>query len=120
DPTRSHARIVFNQAPAHALEAAADGGEALRKILDVAAVLIAFEQVGGADTCIRMAREYVTERYAFGRPVGSFQAVKHRLADMYIKTELAKSNAYYGAWALSTDAPELPLAAAGARVAATE
>lgn len=120
DPTRSHARITFDGAAGQLIGEAGGGWDALQKLFDVAAVLFAFEQVGGADACIRMAREFVTERYAFGRPVGSFQAVKHRMADMYIKTELAKSNAYYGAWALSTDAPELPLAAAGARVAATE
>jgi acyl-CoA dehydrogenase len=60
------------------------------------------------------------ERYAFGRPIGSFQAIKHKLADVYVAIELARSNAYYGAWALSADAAELPLAAATARVSATE
>jgi alkylation response protein AidB-like acyl-CoA dehydrogenase len=57
---------------------------------------------------------------AFGRQIGSFQAIKHMLADMYVQATLARSNAYYGAWALSTDASELPVAAASARVAATE
>ena len=63
-----------------------------------------------------MAREYALGRFAFGRPIASFQAIKHKLADMYVAVELARSNAYYGAWALSTDAPELPVAAAAARV----
>ena len=67
-----------------------------------------------------MAREYALGRFAFGRPIASFQAIKHKLADMYVAIELARSNAYYGAWALSTDAPELPVAAAAARVAASE
>ena len=67
-----------------------------------------------------MARDYALERYAFGRPIGSFQAIKHKLADVYVALELARSNAYYGAWALSADAAELPLAAATARVSATE
>ena len=66
-----------------------------------------------------MAKDYALNRYAFGRPIGSFQAIKHKLADMYVYNELARSNAYYGAWALSTNARELPLAAAAARVAAT-
>ncbi|MEI9987895.1 MAG: acyl-CoA dehydrogenase family protein [Aliidongia sp.] len=81
---------------------------------------MAFEQIGGAQACLDMARDYALERYAFGRPIGSFQAIKHKLADVYIATELARSNAYYGAWALATEAAELPLAAAAARVAATE
>ncbi len=69
---------------------------------------------------LEMARDYALERYAFGRPIGSFQAIKHKLADVYVAIELARSNAYYGAWALSADAAELPLAAATARVSATE
>jgi alkylation response protein AidB-like acyl-CoA dehydrogenase len=67
-----------------------------------------------------MARDYALERYAFGRPIGSFQAIKHKLADVYVATELARSNAYYGAWALACNAPELPVAAATARVSASD
>jgi alkylation response protein AidB-like acyl-CoA dehydrogenase len=67
-----------------------------------------------------MARDYALGRFAFGRPIGSFQAIKHKLADIYIAIELARSNAYYGAWALSTGAPELPVAAAAARISASE
>lgn len=120
DPTRSHAKITFSGAAAEPLGAAGDGWEATQKLLNRAAVLVAFEQVGGADACVAMARNFSVERYAFARPIGSFQAIKHRLADMYVKTELARSNAYYGAWALSTDAPELALAAASARVSAND
>ena len=120
DPTRDHARLDFRDAPAERLGAAGNGGAALRRLLDRAAVLIAFEQVGGAQACLDMARDYAVERYAFGRPIGSFQAIKHKLADVYIALELARSNAYYGAWALATDAPELPLAAAAARVSASD
>jgi acyl-CoA dehydrogenase len=83
-------------------------------------VLLAFEQVGIAEAALEMAKQYTLGRYAFGRPVASFQAIKHKLADMFAATELARANAYYGAWALSTDAAELPLAAATARVSATE
>jgi alkylation response protein AidB-like acyl-CoA dehydrogenase len=120
DPSRDHARLVFSDAPAERLGAGGDGWELTRALLDRAAILIAFEQVGGAQACLTMARDYALERYAFGRPIGSFQAIKHKLADVYIATELARSNAYYGAWALATGAAELPLAAAAARVAATE
>ena len=120
DPSRSHARISFADAPAEVL-AASDTGEALlKRVLDRAAVLFAFEQVGGAQRSLEMARDYALQRYAFGRPIGSFQAIKHKLADVYVATELARSNAYYGAWALARDAAELPLAAATARVSANE
>lgn len=120
DPTRSHAELVFEKAAAERLGEPGAGAQILANVLDRAAILFAFEQIGGADKCMVMARDYSMERYAFGRPIGSFQAVKHRVADIYIKNELARSNAYYGAWALLTNADELPLAAACARVAATE
>jgi alkylation response protein AidB-like acyl-CoA dehydrogenase len=120
DPTRSHARIIFDAAAAEPLGAPADGTALLRKLLDRAAVLIAFEQVGGAQAALDMACNYARERYAFGRPIGSFQAIKHKLADIYVATELARSNAYYGAWALSTDAKELPIAASAARASASD
>ena len=89
----------------------------LKSIQERGAILLAFEQLGGADRCLEMARDYALERYAFGRPIGSYQAIKHKLADVFVKNEVARANAYYGAWALSTDAPELPVAAAAARVA---
>ena len=82
--------------------------------------LLAFEQLGGAERCLEMARDYALERYAFGRPIGSYQAIKHKLADVYVRITVAKANAYYGAWALETDAPELPVAAAGARITGSE
>lgn len=120
DPTRDQARLVFADTPAARLGDVACGWEALQSLLDKAAVLFAFEQVGGAQACLDMATAYAKERLAFGRQIGSFQAIKHKLADVYIAIELARSNAYYGAWALQTGAPELGLAAAAARVAATE
>ncbi len=120
DPTRSHASVTFDGAPGELLGAAGQGWSQLEKIFDRAAILFAWEQVGGAEASLQMARDYAMGRYAFGRPIASFQAIKHKLADMYIAHTLARSNCYYGAWALSTDAPELPLAAATARVSATE
>lgn len=120
DPTRSHGNIVFDGAPAELLGTAEQGEALLSRLLDKAAVLFAFEQVGGAQASLDMAKEYTMQRYAFGRQVASFQAIKHKMADMFVALELARSNAYYGAWALSTDAPELPLAAATARVSASE
>jgi acyl-CoA dehydrogenase len=120
DPTRSHARLVFDGAAAEPLGAPGTGWPLVERLLDRAAVLVAFEQLGGAQAALDMAREYALGRFAFGRQIASFQAIKHKLADMYVGVELARSNAYYGAWALSKDAPELPVAAATARVAASE
>jgi alkylation response protein AidB-like acyl-CoA dehydrogenase len=120
DPTRSHAKVTFDGTAAEPLGAAGEGWAILDKVFDRAAVLYAFEQVGGSQAALEMARDYALGRYAFGRPIASFQAIKHKLADMYVVTELARSNSYYGAWALSTDAPDLPVAAATARVSATE
>jgi acyl-CoA dehydrogenase len=120
DPTRSHARLVFDGAPAEPLGATGEGWALIERVFDRAAVLVAFEQLGGADRALEMARDYALERFAFGRPIGSMQAIKHMLADMYVSATLARSNAYYAAWALSNDADELPQAAATARVSATQ
>ncbi len=120
DPTRSHAEIVFDGAAGERLGAAGEGATLYNQLLDRMAVLFAFEQLGGASRSLEMATDYAKERYAFGRPIGGNQAIKHKLADMYVKNEVARSNCFYGAWALSTDAAELPEAAAAARVAASE
>lgn len=120
DPSRSLASIRFDTTPAQLLGDASSGSATLQTLLDRAAILVAFEQIGGATRAFEMTREYCLSRYAFGRPIASFQAIKHRLADLYVEIELARSNAYYGAWALSTDGPELPVAACGARASATD
>lgn len=112
---RDHAEIRFDAAPADLL---VEGTPQIETLLERAAVPFAFEQVGGAQACLDMAVAYAQERYAFGRAIGSFQAIKHKLADIFVATELARSNAYFAAWALSTDAPELPVAAATARLSA--
>jgi len=120
DGSRSVAILTFTGARAEPLGEKGAGLRLVDRILARAAVLLAFEQIGGADRCLQMARDYALQRYVFGRPIGSFQAIKHRLADMYVKNELARSNAYYAAWALDTDAGELPIAAASARLAASD
>ena len=120
DLTRGQAEITFKDAKAAPLGAAGEGWGVIAQVLDRAAVLMAFEQVGGADRALEMGRDYALDRIAFGRPIGSFQAVKHMLADMYVSATLARSNCYYGAWALSTNAGELPEAAAAARISATQ
>jgi alkylation response protein AidB-like acyl-CoA dehydrogenase len=120
DPSRNQAEVVFKNCKAEPLGAAGEGWSLISQVLDRAAVLLAFEQVGGADRAIEMGRDYALDRIAFGRPIGSFQAIKHMLADMYVSATLARSNCYYGAWALSTNAAELPEAAAAARISATQ
>jgi alkylation response protein AidB-like acyl-CoA dehydrogenase len=120
DPTRSHASLAFHNTPGQLIGEAGDGEGLLARIYDRAAVLFAFEQIGGTQACLDMAVDYAKNRYAFSRQIGGFQAIKHKLADMYVALEIARSNAFYGAWALSCDAPELPLAAASARIGACE
>lgn len=118
DESRPAARLIFEGARVEPL-GTASGWSAVDAILDRAAILTAFEQVGGADRALSLAVAYAQQRHAFGRPIGGFQAIKHKLADVYIQLELARSNAYYAAWALTTGSEQLPLAAAIARVSAT-
>ena len=118
DPSRSHYEVVFKNVPVDLLGKPGKGLDVIDRVFDRAAVLMAFEQLGGANAALDMACKQANERFAFGRAIGSFQAIKHRIAEMYVSMELARSNCYYGAWALSTNASELPIAAAAARVAA--
>jgi len=125
DPSRSQGGLEFFGAEAENLTAfeggsGKSGWQLFQRVLNAAAVLFAFEQIGGADACLAAATEFSRERHAFGRPIGSFQAIKHKLVDVYVANQLARSNAYYGAWALATGAEELPLAASVARVSATQ
>jgi alkylation response protein AidB-like acyl-CoA dehydrogenase len=120
DPSHGQAEVEFKTCKAEPLGQSGEGWSIVSQVLDRAAVLLAFEQVGGADRALEMGRDYALDRIAFGRPIGSFQAIKHMLADMYVSATLARSNCYYGAWALSTNAGELPEAAASARISATQ
>lgn len=118
DPTRRLARIAFDAVPVEVLTARG-GADVAEDVVYGAAILLAFEAIGGAESALYAARDYVMERRAFGRLVGSFQAVKHKLADIFAQIEIARAHAYYGAWAMASGAAELPRAAAAARVAAT-
>ena len=120
DPTRPACSLNFSNVNAELIGNRGEGWSMIEDIFNRAAVLFSFEQVGGAQVSLDEAKKYSLERFAFGRQIGSFQALKHKMADMYVKIELARSNAYYGAWALSTDSNELPVAAAGARVSASD
>ena len=120
DPTIAAATLRFDGMGAELLGVSGEGWRQLQSVYDRAAVLMAFEQIGGASKALDMAVNYAKERYAFGRPIGSFQALKHMMADMYVALKLAESNAYYAAWALENQSADLPLAAATARVSATQ
>ena len=120
DPSRGQARLTFTNAPGERLGPLGGGWPLLNLALQRGAVLAAFEQIGGAERALEMARDYALERTAFGRPIGAFQAIKHKLADMYVALVLARSNALYAAWALTAEPASLPLAAATARVSATQ
>ena len=120
DPARKQAEVTFDGASAELLGAEGEGWRLLERLYDAAAVYFAFAQVGGAEAAMWMARDYALQRQAFGRAIGSYQAIKHKLADCYVKLELARSNAYYGAMMLADGGADLPLAAAAARIAATD
>ena len=120
DPSRSIAKLAFQDAPAELLGSEAGAAARIETLLDRAAVMMGFEQIGGATRAFEITREFTLGRYAFGRPIASFQAVKHRLAELYAKIEIARSNGYYAAWALSTGSDELSLAACCFRAAASD
>ena len=120
DPTRSHAHLVLDGSAGELIGGEGSGWELLNQILNRAAVLFAWEQVGGSEAALEQAKAYAMERYAFGRPIAGFQAIKHKLANVYVKKTLARSNCYYGAWALSEGDAELPLAAATCRVSSIQ
>ena len=120
DESRGHFSISFNDVETKLLGDKVSGWELYETLINQAAVLFSYEQIGGSQASLDMAINYAKERYAFGRPIGSYRAIKHKLADMYIALTLAKSNCYYAAWALSTNAADLPSASATARVSATK
>ena len=120
DPSRPQAKLVFEDAPAERLGAAGEGWALAQDVLIRAAALMSFEQLGGADRAFEITYDFMMNRYAFGRPIASFQALKHRMADLYADREVARSNCYWAAWALENDDEELLEAAASAKVSATD
>jgi alkylation response protein AidB-like acyl-CoA dehydrogenase len=120
DQTRKLARLEFRRTPARLIGTNGGGWPGLAATLDLAAVALAAEQVGGAQRCLEMTVEYAKVREQFGRPIGSFQAVKHRCADMLMQVESARAAAQYAAWAASADSPELPVAASLAKATCSE
>ncbi|MER7546587.1 acyl-CoA dehydrogenase family protein [Actinomadura sp.] len=111
DQTRKLARIELDGVPARKV----GGEDAARRALDVAAVALAAEQLGGAQQTLDMTVEYAKVRHQFGRPIGSFQAVKHRCADMFVLVESARSAVLHAAGVADERPGELPAAAALAK-----
>jgi len=118
DQTRKQAEIALRdvRVPASALMGDEGGGwSILERTLDLATVALAAEQVGGAARCLDMAVAYAKERVQFGRPIGSFQAIKHKCADMLVRVESARSASYYAAWVAGSRSEELAVAASLAK-----
>jgi alkylation response protein AidB-like acyl-CoA dehydrogenase len=115
DQTRPQARLRLDGTPARLVGPAGEAAAALTTVRAFGAAALAAEAVGGAARCLELTVEYVRTRHQFGRPVGSFQAVKHRCADLYVEVETARSTAAYAAWAAATLAADLVEAALAAQ-----
>ncbi len=120
DQTRKQAKLDFDNTPAELIGTDGEGWTTLETVLDLAAVALAAEQVGGAQMVLEMAVDYAKVRVQFGRPIGSFQAIKHKCADMLLEVESAKSAAYYGMWCASEMNDELPSTASLAKAYCSE
>jgi alkylation response protein AidB-like acyl-CoA dehydrogenase len=118
DRTRKVARLRFDRVPARLIGTDGDAAAGLARTCDLATVALAAEQVGGAQRCLDMAVAYAKERIQFGRAIGSFQAVKHRCADMLVAVEGARSAAVHAAQVAAGD--ELPVACSVAKMACSE
>ena len=120
DQTRKQAKLEFSGTPATLVGTDGGGWATLERMLDLAAVGLAAEQVGGAQLVLEMAVQYAKDRVQFGRPIGSFQAIKHKCADMLLEVESAKSAAYYAAWCAAELNDELPAVASLAKAYCSE
>ena len=120
DQTRKQARLEFSNTPARLLGAEGSGWDALSTVLDLASVGLSAENVGGAQKVLEMAVEYAKVRVQFGRPIGSFQAIKHKCADMLLEVESGKSAAYYAMWCAAEMNEELPSVASLAKAYTSE
>jgi alkylation response protein AidB-like acyl-CoA dehydrogenase len=115
DQTRKQARLELASTPAVPVGVPGGAGPGLVKTLQLAAVALAAEQVGGAQHCLDSSVEHAKTRIQFGRPIGSFQAIKHKCADLLLEVESARSAAYYAGWAAAEGSDELPLVASLAK-----
>ncbi len=115
DPTRKLADLEFHNVSGELLGEPDCGALALERTLDQAAALLAAECAGGAQACLDAAVEYAKARVQFGRPIGSFQAVKHKCAELLLEVESAKSAAYWAAWTAAEHPSQLAEAASLAK-----
>ncbi len=115
DQTRKQAKLELDGVFGRLVGTDGAGWDTITKVLDRAAVGLAAEQVGGAQMVLEMSVQYAKDRIQFGRPIGSFQAIKHKCADMLLEVESAKSAAYYAAWCAAEDNDELPAMASLAK-----
>jgi alkylation response protein AidB-like acyl-CoA dehydrogenase len=115
DQTRKQARLGFDGTPARLLGAEGRAWRGLARTLDVAAVALAAEQVGGAQAVLDMVLEHVRTRRQFGRPISAFQVVQHKCADMALDIEAARSAAYYGLRLADENGADLPVTASLAK-----
>ena len=120
DQTRKQARLVFDSTPARLIGVEGLGWAAVSKMLDRAAVCLAAEQIGGAQRMLETTLEYARSRAQFGRPIGSFQAIKHRCAELAVELEAARATLLYASWVAAQDTPDLPVAASIAKVRCSE
>ncbi|HER19787.1 MAG TPA: acyl-CoA dehydrogenase [Chromatiales bacterium] len=115
DVTRKLAGVELSSAQATRVDKGGDQTPALRKAVALTTVALAAEQVGGTQKCLEMSTEYAKTRLQFGRAIGSFQAVKHRCADMLVAVEFARSAAYAACFAAAENDPDLLESAALAK-----
>ena len=120
DPTRPLAALTFDQVPCELVGAEGEGGQLLSRALDVACVALAAEQAGGARRCLEMSAEYARTRFQFGRAIGTFQAIKHKCADMLARVELAEAAAREAARLADEASGEFPIAAATAHICSSQ
>ena len=111
DQTRKLARLAFNGTPARLVGEPGAARAVLARTLDVAAIALAAEQLGGAQRALDMAVAYAKVRQQFGRPIGSFQAIKHRCADLLLEVESLRSAVGYAAAAVAAGSTEVPVLA---------
>ncbi|MBW8826890.1 MAG: acyl-CoA/acyl-ACP dehydrogenase, partial [Acidobacteria bacterium] len=115
DLTRKQAKLEFNDTPARLIGTEGGGWPVLERVLDLAVIALSNESVGGAQFVLDMAVQYAKDRVQFGRPIGSFQAIKHKCADMLLEVESSKSAAYYGAGMVAEGSDEVPSVASLAK-----